>query len=37
MKQLTFQKKNVEEYFNQMINLNLIFNKKTDRGLDSFF
>ena len=26
----------VEEYLNQMINLNLIFNKKTDQGLDSF-
>ena len=27
----------VEEYLNQMINLNVIFNKKTDRGLDSFY
>ena len=26
----------VEEYFNEMINLNLMFNKKTDQGLDSF-
>ena len=29
--------KQVEEYPNQMINLNLIFNKKTDQGLDSFY
>ena len=27
----------VEEYLNQMIKLNLIFNKKTDQGLDSFY
>ena len=27
----------VEECLNQMINLNLIFNKKTDQGLDSFY
>ena len=27
----------VEEYLNQMINLNLVFNKKTDQGLDSFY
>ena len=26
----------VEEYLNQMINLKLIFNKKTDQGLYSF-
>ena len=25
----------VEEYLNQMINLNVIFNKKTNQGLDS--
>ena len=29
--------KQVEEYPNQMINLNLIFNKKMDQGLDSFY
>ena len=29
--------KQVEEYHNQMINLNPIFNKKTDQGLDSFY
>ena len=27
----------VEEYLNQMIKLNLIFNKKTDQGLDSLY
>ena len=27
----------VEENLNQMIKLNLIFNKKTDQGLDSFY
>ena len=27
----------VEEYLNQMIKLNLIFNKKTKQGLDSFY
>ena len=27
----------VEEYLNQMIKLNLIFNKKTNQGLDSFY
>ena len=27
----------VEEYLNQMINLNLTFNKKTDQRLDSFY
>ena len=27
----------VEKYLNQIINLNLIFNKKTDQGLDSFY
>ena len=27
----------VEEYLNQMIKLNLIFNKKADQGLDSFY
>ena len=27
----------VEEYLNEMITLNLIFNKKTDEGLDSFY
>ena len=27
----------VEEYLNQMIKLNLIFNKKTDQGLDLFY
>ena len=27
----------VEEYLNQIINLNLFFNKKTDQGLDSFY
>ena len=27
----------VEEYLNQMIKLNLIFDKKTDQGLDSFY
>ena len=27
----------VQKYLNQMINLNLIFNKKTDQGLDSFY
>ena len=27
----------VEEYLNQMINLDLVFNKKTDQGLDSFY
>ena len=25
------------EHLNQMVNLNLIFNKKTDHGLDSFY
>ena len=29
--------KQVEEYPNQMINLNLIFNKKMDQGSDSFY
>ena len=29
--------KQVEEYLNQMIKLNLIFNKKVDQGLDSFY
>ena len=27
----------VEEYLNQMIKLNLIFNKKTNQGLHSFY
>ena len=27
----------VEEYLNRMIKLNLIFNKKTNQGLDSFY
>ena len=27
----------VEEYLNQMINLDLVFDKKTDQGLDSFY
>ena len=27
----------VEEYLNQMIKLNLNFNKKSDQGLDSFY
>ena len=27
----------VEEHLNQMTKLNLIFNKKTDQGLDSFY
>lgn len=29
--------KQVEEYLNQMINLNLIFNNKTNQGLDPFY
>ena len=29
--------KQVEEYLNQMINLNLIFNKKTNQRLDPFY
>ena len=27
----------VEKYLNQMISLNLVFNKKTDQGLHSFY